>query len=79
MTLSRLEPGFESPWGRHQNSKRTTPLNVEARREAPRIKGSRFFIAHWISLYRGGNVSTKFVYVHSTRGKSRVYVTSELA
>ena len=45
MTLSRLEPGFESPWGRHQNSKRTTPLNVEARREAPRIKGSRFFIA----------------------------------
>ena len=77
MTLSRLELGFESPWGRHLHQTGDT-VECRNRREGPKIKGSRFFVAHWISLYRGG-VSTKFIYVHSTRGKSRVYVTSELA
>lgn len=78
MTLSRLELGFESPWGRQNNTDNT--VECRNRREGPKIKGSRFFVAHWISLYRGGgDVSTKFIYVHSTRGKSRVYVTSELA
>ena len=45
MTLSRLELGFESPWGRHQTSTRATPLNVENCRESPKVKGSRFFVA----------------------------------
>ncbi len=42
MTLSRLELGFESPWGRHLHQ---TGDTVECRdcREGPKIKGSRFF------------------------------------
>lgn len=44
MTLSRLELGFESPWGRHLHQ---TGDTVECRncREGPKIKGSRFFVA----------------------------------
>lgn len=42
MTLSRLELGFESPWGRQSTE---TAETVEYRncRESPKIKGSRFF------------------------------------
>lgn len=57
MTLSRLELGFESPWGRHLHQ---TGDTVECRncREGPKIKGSRFFVAFfcevvWISHKRG--------------------------
>lgn len=56
MTLSRLELGFESPWGRHLHQ---TGGTVECRdsREGPKIKGSRFFVAFselvWISQ-KGG-------------------------
>lgn len=50
MTLSRLELGFESPWGRHLHQ---TGDTVECRncREGPKIKGSRFFVAFFVKWY----------------------------
>lgn len=57
MTLSRLELGFESPWGRHLHQ---TGDTVECRdsREGLKIKGSRFFVAFFLNWYgfrrRGG-------------------------
>lgn len=50
MTLSRLELGFESPWGRHLHQ---TGDTVECRdcREGPKIKGSRFFVAFFLNWY----------------------------
>lgn len=56
MTLSRLELGFESPWGRHLHQ---TGDTVECRncREGPKIKGSRFLLPFcevvWILQKRG--------------------------
>lgn len=45
MTLSRLELGFESPWGRHLHQTGDTVECRRSPRKPGRIKGSRFFIA----------------------------------
>lgn len=44
MTLSRLELGFESPWGRQNNTDDTVECRRSPRKPG-RIDGSRFFIA----------------------------------
>ena len=49
MTLSRLELGFESPWGRHSTDTAETVEYCHCR-ESPEIKGSRFFIVFALSL-----------------------------
>ena len=59
MTLSRLELGFESPWGRHLHQ---TGDTVECRncRESPKIKGSRFFIARFCQVLSSGSFPSLF-------------------
>ena len=61
MTLSRLELGFESPWGRHLHQ---TGDTVECRdcREGPKIKGSRFFVAFFLNWYGFRRKGASFSY-----------------
>ena len=61
MTLSRLELGFESPWGRHLHQ---TGGTVECRdsREGPKIKGSRFFVAFFLNWYGFRRKGASFSY-----------------
>ena len=53
MTLSRLELGFESPWGR-QSTETAETVEYWNCRESPKIKGSRFFVARDQETSPGG-------------------------